>query len=295
MRVISWNIQWGRGADGAVNLSRTVETLCQLGDFDVICLQEVASRFPGLAGGAEEDEVAFLRAAFDGYTLIEAPGVDLPHPAGGRSRFGNVLLSRLPVGALAVHRLPWPPVDGVPSMPRTAIEAVVVLPAGTPIRVVTTHLEYYAHPQRLAQVAHLRQMQADALGRAAQTLHPKEAEGPFARPQWPAAAIACGDFNFKPDSVDWAKMTATSDTGALWLDAWTLLNPASPHPHSVGLMGADWPDHPYCCDYFFVSEPLRGALARIRYDATSAASDHQPVMLEIDEAAIAAASANNPG
>ena len=39
MRVISWNIQWGRGADGAVNFSRVLDTLRALGPFDVICLQ----------------------------------------------------------------------------------------------------------------------------------------------------------------------------------------------------------------------------------------------------------------
>ena len=289
MRVITWNIQWGRGADGAVNLSRMVETLCQLGDFDVICLQEVATRFPGLAGGHEEDGLACMRAAFPEYTLIDAPGVDRPHPAGGRSRFGNVLLSRLPVGAVAVHRLPWPPVSDSPSMPRTAIEAVVTLPGDTPMRIVTTHLEYYAHPQRLAQVAYLRQMQADALARSTQRVHPKDASGPFAQPVWPAAAIACGDFNFKPRSRDWKQMIATRETPPLWLDAWAVLNPDRPHPPSVGLMGAEWPDHPYCCDFFFVSEALRGALTAVHYDAGSDASDHQPVMLEIDEAALRSA------
>ncbi|HQV09649.1 MAG TPA: endonuclease, partial [Thauera sp.] len=51
MRLLTWNIQWGRGADGRVDLARTVAAIRAAGDFDVICLQEVACNFPGLAGG----------------------------------------------------------------------------------------------------------------------------------------------------------------------------------------------------------------------------------------------------
>jgi len=287
MRVISWNIQWGRGADGAVNFSRMLETLEEMGPFDVICLQEVASRFPGLAGGAEEDEIALLREAFPGFALIGAPGVDVANPAGGRSRFGNVILSRLPVGAVARHRLPCPPEAGVPSMPRTVIEAVVTLSSGTPVRVLTTHLEYYARAQRMAQVDYLRQLQADVLTRADMVPHPKSASGPFAQPIEPLAALICGDFNFEPGSAEWLNMVSDTDGAELWRDAWTIVQPGHPHPASVGLMGADWPDHPYCCDFFFVSTPLAGAVRTIEYDARSAASDHQPVVLEIDEAALA--------
>lgn len=286
MRVISWNIQWGRGADGAVNFSRVLETLCDLGPFEVICLQEVASRFPGLAGGAEEHEVALLRAAFPDLTLVGAPGVDVPHRAGGRSRFGNVMLSRWPVGAVARHRLPYPPEAGVPSMPRSAIEAVVTTPGGLALRVLTTHLEYYARSQRAAQVAYLRQLQADVVLRAGQTLHPRSATGPFSQPVEPVAALICGDFNFEPGSDEWLTLVGDVDGAALWHDAWPVLNPGQPHPPSVGLMGADWPDHPYCCDFFFVTGPLVEAIRRIEYDAHSAASDHQPVVLEIDEAAL---------
>ncbi|QID19778.1 endonuclease [Nitrogeniibacter mangrovi] len=289
MRVISWNIQWGRGADGRVNLSRLLDDLSCLGDFDVICLQEVASRFPGLPGGAEEDEVALLRAAFPEHTLIGAPGVDVPHPGGGRSRFGNVVLSRLPVGAVVRHRLPWPPAKGTPSMPRTAVEAVLMPCSGHPVRIITTHLEYYAADQRMAQVEKLRQLQLEAAQWAVTPQSAKEADGPFARPVWPEAAIVCGDFNFAPDAPEWARMTAVEGGRPVWSDAWFALNPGQPHPPSVGLHGAEWPDHRYCCDYFFVSRPVLGALRSVVYDACSAASDHQPVMLEVDEAAIAAA------
>jgi len=78
MRLLTWNIQWGRGADGRVDLARTVAAIRAAGDFDVICLQEVACNFPGLAGGAREDEPAYLAAAFPGYEAVFAAGMDVP-------------------------------------------------------------------------------------------------------------------------------------------------------------------------------------------------------------------------
>ena len=39
MRLLTWNIQWGRGADGRVDLARTVAAIRAAGEFDVICLQ----------------------------------------------------------------------------------------------------------------------------------------------------------------------------------------------------------------------------------------------------------------
>ncbi|MCU0933013.1 MAG: endonuclease, partial [Thiobacillaceae bacterium] len=42
MKLLSWNIQWGRGLDGRVDLARIAGEIRRIGDFDVICLQEVA-------------------------------------------------------------------------------------------------------------------------------------------------------------------------------------------------------------------------------------------------------------
>lgn len=286
MRVLSWNIQWGRGADGMVSLPRIIDIVSRLGPTDVICLQEVATNFRGLAGGHGEDGVAIFREAFPEYTLVQAPGIDLPAADGGRSLFGNLMLSRLRVGSVSIHRLPWPPVASVPSMPRTAIEAVVYAHRGAPVRIVTTHLEYYAEQQRGAQIDYLRQLQIEAQMRATMALHPKEVDGPFARHDEPLAALACGDFNFQPESDHWHRMVQPHGDGDGWFDAWQIANPSGAHPPSVGVHGAEWPDRPYCCDFFFVSAVLRPAVQRVHYDALSAASDHQPLVLDVDDACL---------
>lgn len=146
IRLLSWNIQWGRGADGRVDLERTRDTIRAAGPLDVICLQEVASNFPGLAGGAREDEPAFFAAAFADFEPVFGAGMDVPDGEGGRARFGNLLLSRLPVGQVFRHLLPSPADPAWPAMQRVCVEAVVEAPWG-PLRVMSTHLEYYSARQ----------------------------------------------------------------------------------------------------------------------------------------------------
>ncbi|MBN3771929.1 endonuclease/exonuclease/phosphatase family protein, partial [Burkholderia sp. Se-20378] len=100
MRLIDWNIQWGRDADGVVDLSRTVAAIHELGDFDVLCLQEVTRGFSALPGRPGADQFAELAALLPGYTIVEAIGADLPPIETGapRRQFGNAIATRLPVG-----------------------------------------------------------------------------------------------------------------------------------------------------------------------------------------------------
>ena len=285
MKLLSWNIQWGRGADGVVNLQRTISAIRTLGDFDVICLQEVAVGFAGLQGGAPVDCVAELAEAFADYSAHFVAAVDLPGKSGGRSLFGNLTLSRLPVGQVFRHSLPRPPEEGVPSMPRACIEVIVDGPRG-PIRVLNTHLEYYSRIQRMTQIAALHTLQCDSVRLAAMD-SPQEKSGdgqdsPFAYLPRPASAIVCGDFNCEPGSPEYYRMTApiSADVSG-WEDAWRACYSDIPHLNTVGLNGAEWPDRAYCCDYFFVSADLVDRVESVAVDQLTAASDHQPVILTL--------------
>ena len=285
MKLLSWNIQWGRGADGVVNLQRTISAIRTLGDFDVICLQELAVGFAGLQGGAPVDCVAELAEAFADYSAHFVAAVDLPGKSGGRSLFGNLTLSRLPVGQVFRHSLPRPPEEGVPSMPRACIEVIVDGPRG-PIRVLNTHLEYYSRIQRMTQIAALHTLQCDSVRLAAMD-SPQEKSGdgqdsPFAYLPRPASAIVCGDFNCEPGSPEYYRMTApiSADVSG-WEDAWRACYSDIPHLNTVGLNGAEWPDRAYCCDYFFVSADLVDRVESVAVDQLTAASDHQPVILTL--------------
>jgi len=199
MRLLSWNIQWGRGADGRVDLARSAAAIRAAGEFDVICLQEVACKLAGLAGGAREDEVAFFAAAFPEHEPVFGAGLDVPDGEGGRAYFGNLLLSRRPVGQVFRHLLPSPADPAYPAMQRVCVEAVVDAPWG-PLRVMSTHLEYYSQRQRRAQVEALRALQAQAADLARLPPMGKDASPAFAARPRPASAVLCGDFNCEPGS-----------------------------------------------------------------------------------------------
>src|ERR1700755_3269898 len=78
MRLVDWNIQWGRGVDGRVDLARIVAEAKALHDFDVLCLQEVTRGFHeseqagGLAGRPGADQFAELEALIPRATVIHA-------------------------------------------------------------------------------------------------------------------------------------------------------------------------------------------------------------------------------
>lgn len=282
MRVLSWNIQWGRGADGRVDLARTIDAIRACGELDLICLQEVACRLDGLPGGEGEDGLSIIAAAFPAFAPVFAPALDLPRNGGERARFGNLLLSRLPLGQVWRHLLPMPADPLAMGMQRSCIEAVVVTVSG-PLRVLTTHLEYHSTVQRAAQIEALRALQAEAATQAGLPPAPAGKVSAFAPWPRPARALLCGDFNCEPHSPEHARLSAPLAAGLPgWRDAWTQCHPGRPHAPTVGLHGAEWPSRAFCCDYFFVTAGLHAQLRGLQVVEATAASDHQPLVLEID-------------
>jgi endonuclease/exonuclease/phosphatase family metal-dependent hydrolase len=276
MRLLSWNVQWCRGVDGVVDPARIVREARRLGDPDILCLQEVSVGFPELPGSRGEDEVAALRRELPGYAVFFFSAVDVPGVAGGRSRFGNVVASRLPIGRVLRHTLPWPPTSA-PSMPRAAVEATVETPFGA-LRVTSTHLEYYSTRHRAAQIERLRELHCE-LNRESSG---EKAEGPFRPLARPESAILCGDFNLPPDDPLRARfLEAFLGDTPKFLDAWEALHPGEPHAHTFRVHERDEGEDPYCCDYVFVSEDLRARLKSITVDGANRASDHQPVLVEL--------------
>ena len=276
MRLLTWNVQWCRGIDGLVDPSRIAREARRF-DPDVMCLQEISVGFTDLPGTSGEDQVAALERELAGYAVFFVPAVDIPGPGpGGRNRFGNLIASRLPVGRVLRHALPWVPTSA-PSMPRAALEAVVQAPFG-PVRITTTHLEYYSSGNRAAQIERLRELhdhtnREDSKG---------ENQGPYRRQARPPSAIVCGDFNLPPDDPLHARFTEAFVTGTpKLLDAWQALHPGKPHPHSFRVHEREEGQSPYCCDFVFVSEDLAPRLRAITIDGDNRASDHQPVMVEL--------------
>lgn len=280
MKLVTWNIQWGRGADGRVDLDRIVAHARRLADADVLCLQEVSSGYPELPGCDGSDQFEGLARRLPGHTAIDGVATDTPHPGGGRRRFGNMILSRYPVRQVFRHLLPWPAEAGVPSMQRIALEATLDTPLGL-VRVTTTHLEYYAPRQRSAQVERLRELHREAWAQAGCARPGELVEGAFAYVSRAAAAILCGDFNCLPASPDRARLMASfEDATPAYRDAWELVHPGTPHAPGVGLYDKQqWPGDPFTFDFVFVGSDLAPHVRELRVDPLSDASDHQPVLL----------------
>jgi endonuclease/exonuclease/phosphatase family metal-dependent hydrolase len=263
MRLLTWNVQWCRGVDGVVDPGRIAREAKRIADADVICFQEVAAGFTELAGSRGEDQFAELAALFPGYGAHPVTPVDL-----NGKRFGNLLLSRLPVSRVLRHSLPWPPAPDTPAMPRAAVEAVVQAPSGA-LRVLTTHLEYYSDEHRTAQLGRLRGIHAEACAERKPV-----GEGTFLMDRLPRSALFCGDFNFPAGDAAHERMI---DFG--FVDCWRALHPGKPHPHTFRVFEEG--EKPYCCDFVFVTPDLAPRLKSIRVDGDNQASDHQPVIVEL--------------
>lgn len=285
MKLITWNIQWARGIDLEVDPARIARSAREIADFDVLCLQEVAVNFPGLPGSRGEDQVAELTRALPGFSAHYGMATDVDDGKGGRSQFGNLILTRLSVIQVFRHLLPWPADPVVRSMQRSAVEVVVQARWG-PVRVTTTHLEYYSSVQRMEQVGALRSLHQEACGHASSPRIRDDTSQPFQALPRPASAILTGDFNFKPESPEYRRITAPFDTAAApaLIDAWTLAHPGIAHVPSAGVHEDSWAKPPYCCDFIFVTADLATGVREVKIDAQTQASDHQPVLIEIADA-----------
>ena len=133
--------------------------------------------------------------------------------------------------------------------------------------------------QRMAQVQALCALQESVVDSARVAAAPRVKEGNASFAPWPRppAALLCGDFNCEPGSAEHAVLRA----GPHWHDAWVACHGDLPHAPTVGLHGAEWPQRAYCCDYFCVTGELLPRLADVAVDGGTAASDHQPVTLDL--------------
>jgi len=260
--------------DGRVDPARIARVAHAL-EPDVCCFQEVAENFDSLAGSSGENQAELLESLFTGYSAHFVCAVDVPDGKGGRRSYGNLILSRLPVRRVLRHSLPWPAEDGVPSMPRMAIEAAVQAPWGL-VSITTTHLEFYSVRQRAAQVERLRELEAERQLHARAIPIPANTESSSVFQHWPrpTSSILTADFNMPPEDPLYARLLES------WRDAWRIAHPGVPHPASFHVHDKEKGVAPYCCDFVFVSEDLAPRVAAVRVDAETQASDHQPVIVE---------------
>ena len=284
MKLITWNVQWFCGLDDRVDVERVVAHARSMADFDVLCLQEVAVNYPQLTGDAGFDQVARLRELLPEYEIVFGAAVTELGRQGQRQQFGNLIATRLPIAQAQSYPLPYPPDLGKRTMPRICTTATVLSALG-PIRVMTTHLEFYSTAQRMAQARALVELHRQACGHVVDPPLDDETGSPFQNKAHTAQAILCGDFNFEAHDAEYGVIQEPAPVGISSLaDAWPLAHGTQPHEPTFRLFDSRYGPEPICCDFVFVSANLRRQVRTMMVDRETKVSDHQPVLLELGRA-----------
>lgn len=290
MKLVSYNIQYGLGADGRYDLGRVA---AEVAAADIIALQEV-DRFWARSGMV--DSPAMLAQHLPDHHWVYGANLDMDadHRDGAgrlvhrRRQFGTMVLSRWPIRSSRNFPLPKHGALAQHSIQQGLLEAVIEAP-GLSLRVYAVHLSHLCAETRLPQVEAMLGIlaRAPAEGGAWCGGHPDPAAGwtEGGEPPMPVPLVLLGDMNFRPDSVEYARVVGPlsprhgrlAHRGGL-VDAWV----AAGHDETAG---STHPEAGARIDHAFVSPCLRDAVRRAWIDSEARGSDHWPLWVELDTAA----------
>lgn len=289
MKVVSYNIQYSRGKDGAHDLERIVEAVR---DADIIALQEVTRNLSQVPDADQPGRIAELLPDFH---WIYGPPIDLDasvrdadgHVINKRFQFGNMLLARWPILSSRLLLLPRMRTYNKFNGQNGALEGVVDCPGG-PLRVYCMHLNHLNGAERIAQLDFLLPKLFDtpreggAVSGAGQPLWPEFREVPMSED-----FVALGDCNLTPDSPEYTRIVGEPDyfygpriVSQHLVDTWVQAG----HPQNEGVT---WYDESkdfqsgLRLDYGFVNAGLAEKVKSAWIDDEALGSDHQPIWFEL--------------
>lgn len=279
MKILTWNIQATKGCDNRFDLPRIVNHIKQLGDMDVICLQEVSKHIPDLN---DDDQPTLISNQFPDYESVWGPGFSAPDSKLRRCEFGNLTLVKS--GLLRnsrVHSLPSPVVDTL-QIPRTMVE-VLVSSGSRSVTIFNTHLAFHSNKEIVAQVQALTYLREKCIAKS-RRVKPQDAEGPYRYNNACDAVILCGDLNLDSDAYIFRDHISSKN----WVDCWEAqyrsvqMDALDRSPTCGCFDHVQWPQGPHVRDYFLATENIASNTVRVDVDVDTNASDHQPVLLEIN-------------
>ncbi len=291
MQIVTYNIQWGKGRDGQVDLARIAEIVAPA---DLIALQEVERHWRPMD---HADQVARLAAHLPGHHPAFSTAVDF-HDAEsptGRRQYGLMVLSRWPILSVRCWPLPRGAVLGQVSDPSILMECVIGHPE-MPFRLYVTHLNWISPRLRMLQAKAILRIVAEAPVEGPLIAGPGAPDSDFGAdwmmvaradlPPMPAPAILTGDFNMTPQSAEYAALCGPLTPWAgrlteagLFADALTRAGLAEDQGITFpgdGTTPGERIDHILC------SPDMALRVRRGWIDAEAAASDHQPVWAAFD-------------
>ncbi len=288
MKLLSYNIQYGFGADGRYDLTRAARVI---NGADIAALQEVERHWQR---SNHDDQPALLETLLPQYYTAFGPGFDMDASTrdgtriiNRRRQFGPMILSRWPILWTRLHLLPLRRMIAPLNTQTAALEACIATPEG-PLRVYSLHLAHVGVQERLEQIDHLLAQ------------HARPSGGPWSgtddepqriwtegqpQPPCPDSAIFMGDFNMEPGSSEYIRLTGDTPyhPGARYAGglvdavAWT---GARLHTHVKTIAGQVRLRQ---LDHCFVTADLAPRIAAAWADATELASDHAPLWITVSE------------
>lgn len=277
MRLVSYNIQYGVGRDGRLDLDRIADSVA---GGDIIALQEVTRGSPR---NGRIDMVAELGRRLPDYFHVFGSGLDVGiggrdpdgQPNNDRFHFGNMLLSRWPIISARNLLLPRTLRFERFNPQRSALEGLVDTPLG-PLRFYSIHLDHAFEDERMRQIAFLKERVAAYVGEGGGFSAPQPYG--FPEPPRPEDFVLLGDFNMRPDS---AAYTLMSDGEGDPIDVSRLAGVSPSAVHAMSWIDNDDPAKTARFDYIFVSGGLVARLRRTWINSEAEGSDHLPVWLEM--------------
>ncbi len=284
MRILSYNIQYGRGIDDRYDLGRACE---RIRGADIACLQEVEQHWQRSGDVDQPAEIARLLPEY--YSVYGSSfDVDASYRDGSgrivnrRRRHGNLILSRWPILSTRTYNLPKQHYHDRFNMQMSCVEAVITT-GSRDLRVYSYHAGYLESPERQAQVAAFAERFGRAPAEGGAWSGKTDIDGfdwghDEPAPPMPASAVVCGDFNSNPRSPEFALLLEL--TGLV--DCWAVADPDKANsPTRKRAHGDDWHSRGKI-DHILVTPDLVDAIAGVAIDDECAASDHKPVELVLD-------------
>jgi endonuclease/exonuclease/phosphatase family metal-dependent hydrolase len=277
MKLLSWNVQAGKSSDGNCDFIRTLEYIRSLGDFDVICLQELARYMKEYCRPDQLDQLKISEQFFSRYAAVWGSGFSWQSNSGRkneRQEFGNLTLVKSDPLDFKVHQLPLPATPGKKQMQRVAVETLVESKLG-PLSIINTHLAFHDGNETQLQLEQLCKLEQE---RSAQHGSSKQLDtGVYQKGILASARVLCGDFNLTPDSSHYQYQIDNN-----WIDGWQLCHPGEAQLPTCGIFDSEqWSEGPHCRDYFWMSHELKSCQLQVSVDTGTDLSDHQPIMLEL--------------
>lgn len=294
MKIVTYNIQFGLGKDGQIDLDRIAG---EVAGADIIALQEIDRNWQR---SGKVDQASQLGAILNQYYWAYGPyfDVDASEVAtdgainNQRRQFGNMILSKTPIISTRLFPMPKSILHHRHNIIAGLFEGVVALPNGGAVRIYNAHLGARLQCDRLAQINTLGEIihRAPFEGGAWTGCHVSGLwEENAAPPPMPEAFVLLGDFNLESSDAEYDMLVGPKDgdlgrisSAGQFADTWVTAG----HPEDQGITYRDntsgIQNAGMRIDYAFVGQSMKEQVRGAWIDDAAVGSDHQPYWIELD-------------